>query len=57
MKNSSQESRTLGTSARPSVDYTDDEDIENVLELPQAESTVEENNKIPKKKQTKKGKS
>ena len=58
MKNYSQESRNQRTLARPSVDYTDDEDIENVSELPQAESTAEENKDIPKRtKQTKKSRS
>lgn len=51
----SQESRR--TLARPSVDFTDDEDVNTVVELPQAESTTEENkDSSKKKKNVKKGK-
>ena len=39
------------------MDYTDDEDVTSVVELPQAESTAEENNISKPKKTTKKGKS
>ena len=52
-----QDSKSLRTLTRPSVDYTDDEDITGVVELPQAESTAEENNISKAKKPTKKGKS
>ena len=39
------------------MDYTDDEDIAGVVELPQAESTAENDVPVKGKKKTKKGKS
>ena len=45
------------TLTRPSVDYTDDEDVNPVVELPQAESKAEEEKDISKRKnKAKKGK-
>ena len=52
-----QDSRSLRTLTRPSVDYTDDEDIAGVVELPQAESTAENEDTLKGKKKIKKGKS
>ena len=52
-----QDSASLRILTRPSVDYTDDEDIAGVVELPQAESTAENEDTLKGKKKIKKGKS